>query len=81
MPFEIQLIEHEINSINPEIKDMFQIVNLDKPMNRPLIKSSWKKTNKKSINEILLTMEQCWDQNPEGRITAALAASRMKQLL
>ncbi|CAF1391737.1 unnamed protein product [Rotaria sordida] len=80
MAYEKQLIQHGLDNINPQVNDILQIINLEKPNNRPLIKSLWRKSNKKSINEILLTMEQCWDQNPEGRISAALVALRMRQL-
>ncbi|CAM4914168.1 unnamed protein product [Rotaria socialis] len=80
LPFEKQLTARNLNSSNPQINEMLQIINLEKPLNRPLIELYWKNTNKKSFNEILSTMEQCWDQTPEGRITAALVALRMRQL-
>ncbi|CAF2783143.1 unnamed protein product [Rotaria sp. Silwood2] len=81
MAYEKQLIEHGLNSVNPQVNDMLQIINLEKPFNRPLIKNNWIRSNNKSINEIVYTIEQCWDQNPEGRISAALVALRMRQLL
>lgn len=81
MAFEKQLRDHNFNINNPQVNEMLHINNLKSPSNRPLIKSSWTKTNNKIINEILSTMEQCWDQNPEGRINAALVAFRMRQLL
>ncbi|CAF3951087.1 unnamed protein product, partial [Rotaria magnacalcarata] len=80
LPFEKQLTARNLNSSNPQINDMLQIINLEKPLNRPLIELYWKNTTKRSFNEILSTMEQCWDQTPEGRITAALVALRMRQL-
>ncbi|CAF1528501.1 unnamed protein product [Rotaria sp. Silwood1] len=79
--YDKQLIEHGLNCKNPEVNDMLKIINLEKPFNRPFIKSSWKTSDNRIIKEILFTMEQCWDQNPEGRINAALVALRMKQLL
>jgi hypothetical protein len=54
---------------------MLQIIHL---FNRPTINSSWRKLNNKSINDIIITIEQCWDQNPDARITAALVAHRMR---
>ncbi|CAF3636289.1 unnamed protein product, partial [Rotaria sp. Silwood2] len=68
MAYEKQLIEHGLNSVNPQVNDMLQIINLEKPFNRPLIKNNWIRSNNKSLNEIVYTIEQCWDQNPAGRI-------------
>jgi hypothetical protein len=79
MPYEYQLRSNDLN-LNPTINEMLQIMNLSSPLNRPLIRSSWKNSSCEYLNEICSTMEQCWDQNPEGRINAALVALRMTQL-
>jgi hypothetical protein len=79
MAFEKQLNENHLN-LNPRVDEMYKIINLKSPLNRPLIKLSWRNTNNKIFNEIISTMEQCWDQNPEGRISSALVAHRLRQL-
>ncbi|CAF1162366.1 unnamed protein product [Adineta steineri] len=79
MPFDNQLRERHL-SCSPSINDMLQIINLPSPLNRPLIRSSWKESKNKNINTISETMGQCWDQIPEGRIRAALVALRMQKL-
>ena len=77
MPYEEQLIEKHFNR-NPSIDEMLQIINLESPLNRPLIYSSWR--NLRKINEILLTIEQCWHSTPEGRINSSLVAHRIRQI-
>lgn len=79
MPYESQLQSHNLN-LNPSINEMLQIINLEYPLNRPLIRSSWKKSSNGYLNEICSTMEECWDQNPDGRINAGLVSLRMSKL-
>ncbi|CAF1047538.1 unnamed protein product [Adineta ricciae] len=78
LPFESQLRQRGF-SLNPSINEMFQIISLEQPNNRPLTKKFWKENSK--LNKICSTMEECWDQYPEGRISAALVASRMQQFI
>lgn len=77
MPYESQLIEKNFNR-NPSIEEMLQIINSEPPFDRPLILRSWRNSTK--INEILLTMEQCWHSIPEGRINVSLVAHRIKKI-
>ncbi|CAF1691390.1 unnamed protein product, partial [Adineta ricciae] len=41
LPFESQLRQRGF-SLNPSINEMFQIISLEQPNNRPLIKKFWK---------------------------------------
>jgi hypothetical protein len=79
MAFEKQLVERGLN-VNPRVDEMYEIIKLKSPLNRPLIKETWRSTNNKNFNEIISTIEQCWDENPEGRINSALVAHRMRLL-
>lgn len=77
MPFESQLTERKFHR-NPTIEEMLEIVNLDPPLNRPLIRASWR--NQPRVNEIILTIEQCWHYLSEGRINSSLVAHRIRQI-
>jgi hypothetical protein len=55
-------------------------MDLPNPLNRPLINQLWRNLNKQWLNQIITTMEECWDQTPEARISSALAARRIQQL-
>jgi serine/threonine protein kinase len=77
MPYEEQLAQKKFDR-NPKIIEMAQIVSSEPPFNRPLIRPSWK-TNS-LINELIRTMEQCWDGIPEARISVSLVAYRLREL-
>ncbi|UJR34390.1 hypothetical protein I4U23_021798 [Adineta vaga] len=78
LPFENELRQRGLN-ITPSINEMLQIIHLEYPNNRPLIKKIWKENSK--FKSICSTIEECWDQNPEGRISAPLVALRMLKLI
>ena len=77
MPFERQLVERKLEVVNPSVEDMIKVIQLQSPLNRPLVDPIWSDR----FGEIVRTMEQCWDQNPDGRLMAALVAQRMEILL
>jgi hypothetical protein len=60
---------------------MSRIMMLSYPLNRPLINPLWKNSNKSWLNLILKTMEDCWDQTPEARITSAAVANRLQKII
>ncbi len=76
----LKVKSRKLNVNDPSVEDMLQIINLNNEINRPIIKSSWRKSPDNSFKEMIRTIEQCWDQNPDGRISAALVAVRMRQL-
>ncbi|CAF0927353.1 unnamed protein product [Didymodactylos carnosus] len=68
MPYEDQC------QLNPSIPDMYTILKKSTSI-RPKIHESWYKNS--SIKYILTTIEHCWVQDPDARITAATAYRRM----
>ena len=77
MPYEEQLRAAGVQK-SPSISDMARVMRLDPPSNRPLIKESWRSDT--TLNEIIQTIEECWETNPEARINSSVVASRMRKL-
>jgi hypothetical protein len=80
-PFEKQLIENNLNVNNPTVNDMLIIMYLSNISDRrPLINPLWKYSNIQWLNSIYSTMEDCWEQSPEARISSGVVASRIQQI-
>lgn len=70
LPFENEV------GLNPTIEDMQDIVAQQKK--RPQIKDSWCKHPGMSL--IVTTMQDCWDQEAEARISAETICERINSL-
>ncbi|XP_077993218.1 uncharacterized protein LOC144447189 [Glandiceps talaboti] len=72
LPFQAQIGSH------PSFEDMQVLVSRDKK--RPRFPDSWK-TNHHAVRSLKETMEDCWDQDAEARLTALCAEERMLELM
>lgn len=71
LPFENEV------GLNPSIEDMQDIVAQQKK--RPQIMDSWMKHPGMSV--IVCTMQDCWDQEAEARISAETIFERVQSLI
>ncbi|XP_053205807.1 activin receptor type-2A-like [Panonychus citri] len=68
--------EEEVGG-NPSLEDMQEAVCQAKK--RPEIKAIWR--NYRGLNEICETIEECWDQDAEARISSSCVLERVKGLI
>jgi hypothetical protein len=67
MPFE-----NEVGR-QPSLKEMKSIVTLRKQ--RPHLNEAW--LQHESLSQICTTVEECWDQDPEARLSAECVVERL----
>ncbi|KAK9972878.1 hypothetical protein ABG768_023640 [Culter alburnus] len=72
MAFQAELGNH------PTIEDMQVLVSREKE--RPKFPEAWKENSLK-VHSLKETMEDCWDQDAEARLTAQCAEERLTELL
>uniref|UniRef100_UPI00358EE83B bone morphogenetic protein receptor type-2 isoform X2 n=1 Tax=Myxine glutinosa TaxID=7769 RepID=UPI00358EE83B len=72
MPFQAEV------GTQPTIEDMQVLVSHEKQ--RPLFPDAWKE-NSLAVRSLKETMEDCWDQDAEARLTAQCAEERIAELL
>ncbi|XP_051985769.1 bone morphogenetic protein receptor type-2-like isoform X2 [Xyrauchen texanus] len=72
MAFQAELGNH------PNIEDMQALVSREKE--RPKFPEAWKE-NSLTVHSLKETMEDCWDQDAEARLTAQCAQERLTELL
>ncbi|XP_030638234.1 bone morphogenetic protein receptor type-2a [Chanos chanos] len=72
LAFQAELGNH------PTIEDMQVLVSREKQ--RPKFPEAWKE-NSLAVRSLKETMEDCWDQDAEARLTAQCAEERMAELL
>uniref|UniRef100_A0A8C4QTC1 receptor protein serine/threonine kinase n=1 Tax=Eptatretus burgeri TaxID=7764 RepID=A0A8C4QTC1_EPTBU len=72
MPFQAEV------GIQPTIEDMHVLVSHEKQ--RPLFPEAWKE-NSLAVRSLKETMDDCWDQDAEARLTAQCAEERIAELL
>ncbi|XP_032222986.1 activin receptor type-2A [Nematostella vectensis] len=70
LPFEQEV------GLHPSLEDMQQVV-VQKKM-RPQFKDSWR--CHAALRVIIQTIEECWDQDGEARLTSHCVAQRLKQV-
>ncbi|XP_005165892.1 bone morphogenetic protein receptor type-2a isoform X1 [Danio rerio] len=63
---------------HPTIEDMQALVSREKE--RPKFPEAWKE-NSLTVHSLKETMEDCWDQDAEARLTAQCAEERLAELL
>ncbi|KAI2663348.1 Bone morphogenetic protein receptor type-2 [Labeo rohita] len=72
MAFQVEVGNH------PTIEDMQALVSREKE--RPKFPEAWKE-NSLTVHSLKETMEDCWDQDAEARLTAQCAEERLAELL
>ncbi|XP_076872026.1 bone morphogenetic protein receptor type-2a [Brachyhypopomus gauderio] len=72
LAFQVELGNH------PTIEDMQTLVSRHK--HRPAFPEAWKE-NSLTVRSLKETMEDCWDQDAEARLTAQCAEERLAELL
>ncbi|XP_067315338.1 bone morphogenetic protein receptor type-2a [Pseudorasbora parva] len=72
MAFQAEVGNH------PTIEDMQALVSREKE--RPKFPEAWKE-NSLTVHSLKETMEDCWDQDAEARLTAQCAEERLTELL
>uniref|UniRef100_A0A672M3C2 receptor protein serine/threonine kinase n=1 Tax=Sinocyclocheilus grahami TaxID=75366 RepID=A0A672M3C2_SINGR len=72
MAFQAEVGNH------PTIEDMQALVSREKE--RPKFPEAWKE-NSLTVHSLKETMEDCWDQDAEARLTAQCAEERLAELL
>uniref|UniRef100_A0AAY4AH68 receptor protein serine/threonine kinase n=1 Tax=Denticeps clupeoides TaxID=299321 RepID=A0AAY4AH68_9TELE len=75
---EFQMAFQAEAGIHPSFEDMQMLVSRQKQ--RPKFPDPWKE-NSLAVHSLKETMEDCWDQDAEARLTAQCAEERLSELL
>ncbi|CAF1307889.1 unnamed protein product [Rotaria sordida] len=80
-PLEEQLKELNLSLNNPTVNEMNIIIHLKESKNRPLINSKLKSLQLKSFELIVNILNECWQLNPDLRISFGVIFNRIQSFL